>query len=190
VEFHPGTRILKPPAWPRLAVAPDLAAWRRRDLFAEIRWLARLGRIPVTVIPDDVESLQDYTDKPAGWKAYGLVVPPGGTLIVEVQHVKPAWFRLLVKDKHRQYVPGARQEWNPSPLKVGFQNTEKVAKAFYVLVDDPAQWSDAASPYTLLFRRDWDPAKTNLGQVDPATGPWAAHPSVTAEFKRMRTIFP
>jgi hypothetical protein len=69
------------------------------------------------------------------------------------------------------------------PVLVTYKNPTKEALAIYVIVDDPAWWSDAKNPYTLSVRRDWDPAKTDLSQVKMVVGLWGASPSVSAEFR-------
>jgi len=68
------------------------------------------------------------------------------------------------------------------PVLVTYKNPGTEATAVYVIVDDPAWWSDAANPYTLVVRRDWDPTKTDLSQVKMAAGLWGASPSGRCEF--------
>ncbi|MDP1833156.1 MAG: hypothetical protein Q8K67_13940 [Geothrix sp.] len=184
VNLYPGTRIIVPPAWDRRTSMPDLGYWRRRDLMAEIKWLSRRGFIPVTAIGDTVDALTDYSQQPAGWRAYGISVPAGGTVQVEVQHAKLGWFRLMLVDKWGQPGPGMLQAAIAhQPVMVTYRNPGKEATAVYVIVDDPAWWSDAKYPYSLHVRRDWDPAKADLSQVKMVAGLWGASPSVSAEFR-------
>ncbi len=184
VNLYPGTRIVIPPAWGRCTSIPDLGYWRQRDLMAEIQWLSRRGFIPVTALGDSVEALTDFAQTPAGWRAYGLSVPAGGTVQIEVQHGKLGWFRLMLVDKWGQPGPGMLQAAIAhQPVLVTYKNPGTEATAVYVIVDDPAWWSDAANPYTLVVRRDWDPTKTDLSQVKMAAGLWGASPSVSAEFR-------
>jgi hypothetical protein len=173
-----------PPGWVRCTVQPDLGYWRHRDIMAEIQWLSRRGFIPVSPIGDSVDILSDYSQQPAGWRAYGISVPVGGTVQVEVQHTKTAWFRLMLVDKWGTPGPGMLQAAIAhQPVLVTYKNPNKEATAVYVIVDDPAWWSDAKNPYTLAIRRDWDPAKTDLSQVKMVAGLWGASPSVSAEFR-------
>jgi hypothetical protein len=182
--FYSGTRTLVPPAWVRCTVQPDLGYWRQRDLMAEIQWLSRKGFIPVSPIGDRVEALSDFAQVPAGWRAYGISVPAGGTVQVEVQHTKLGWFRLMMLDKWGNQGPGMLQQLvTPQPVMLTYKNPGKEATAVYVIVDDPAWWSDAKNPYILLVRRDWDPAKTDLSQVKMVAGLWGATPSVSAQFQ-------
>lgn len=184
VNLYPGTRVVVPPAWERCGTIPDLRYWRSRDLMAEIKWLSRRGFIPVSPIGDSVEMLSDYVQQPAGWRAYGVSVPAGGTLQVEVQHAKLAWFRLMLVDKWGTPGPGMLQAAIAhQPVQVTYTNPGKEATAVYVLVDDPAWWSDARDPYTLQIRRSWDPARTDLSSVKMVAGLWGASPSVSAEFR-------
>jgi hypothetical protein len=163
---------------------PDFGYWRHRDLMAEIQWLSRRGFIPVTALGDSVDALTDYVQTPAGWRAYGIAVPAGGTVQVEVQHAKLGWFRLMLVDKWGQPGPGMLQAAiAPQPVLVTYKNPSQEATAIYVIVDDPAWWSDATSPYTLRVRRDWDSARTDLSQVKMVAGLWGASPSVSAEFR-------
>lgn len=184
VSLHPGTRVVVPPAWHRCTSIPNAGYWRSRDLMAEIQWLSRSGFIPVSPIGDSVDLLTDYVQTPAGWRAYGISVPAGGTVQIEVQHQKTAWFRLMLVDKWGTPGPGMLQAAiAPHPVMVTYKNPNNKATAIYVIVDDPAWWSDAKDPYTLAVRRDWDPAKTDLSQVKMVAGLWGASPSVSAEFR-------
>jgi hypothetical protein len=184
LDYYPGTRVVVPPAWVRCSSFPDMGYWRHRDLMAEIQWLSRRGFIPVTSLGDTVDALTDYVQTPAGWRAYGVAVPPGGTVQVEVQHAKLGWFRLMLVDKWGQPGPGMLQAAIAhQPVMVTYKNPGTEATAVYVIVDDPAWWSDARDPYTLLVRRDWDPARTDLSQVKMVAGLWGASPSVSAEFR-------
>lgn len=181
---YPGTRVIVPPAWNRCTTMPDPFYWRRRDLMAEIQWLSRSGFIPVTAFGDTVDSLTDYVQTPAGWRAYGLSVPAGGTVQIEVQHPSRAWFRLMLVDKWG--APGAgmmRTAMAHQPVLTTFTNPHKKATAVYVIVDDPAWWSDARNPYTLVVRRNWDPLTTDLSRVKLVAGLWGATPSVSARFQ-------
>ncbi|GLH71837.1 hypothetical protein GETHLI_03390 [Geothrix limicola] len=184
VARYPGTHIVVPRPWDRCMMLPDSFYWRTRDLSTEIQWMARRGFIPVSPVGDSVEVLSDYTMQPAGWRAYGISVPAGGTVQVEVKHPNLAWFRLMLVDKWGVPGPGMLQAAIAhQPVMVTYKNPNKDDRAIYVIVDDPAWWSDAKSPYTLEVRRDWDPAKTDLSKVQMVAGLWGASPSVSAEFR-------
>jgi len=184
VSLYPGTRVVVPPAWNRCESFPTGRYWHERDLTAEIQWLSRRGFIPVTPIGASVDELSDYAIYPAGWRAYGVSVPVGGTVQFEVQHPKLGWFRLLLVDKWGRPGAGMMQAAiAPQPILVTYRNPGKEATAVYVIVDDPAWWSDARDPYRLVVRRDWDPAKVDLSQVKMVAGLWGASPSVSAEFR-------
>jgi hypothetical protein len=165
-------------------VLPDLGYWRYRDLMAELQWLSRGGFIPVNPIGDSVEVLTDYAQRLAGWRAYGLSVPAGGTVQVEVQHAKLGWFRLMMVNRWGEPGDGMlHQLVEHQPVKLTYRNPGKEATAVYVIVDDPGWWSTEQEPYTLLVRRDWDPANTDLSQVKMVAGLWGASPSVSAQFR-------
>jgi hypothetical protein len=183
VNFYSGTRIIIPPAMERCRVIPTFAYWHERDLMAEIQWISRRGFIPVTPLGDAVEAISDFTQKPAGWRAYGISVPAGGTMQVEVKHGKLGWFRLMLVNKWGEPGAGMMQAAMAyQPVMVTYKNPGKEATAVYVIVDDPAWWSDAQDPYTLEVRRDWDPAKTDLSQVKMVAGIWGSSPSFSAEY--------
>lgn len=176
--------ILYPPAFPRCTVIPDVAYWGRRDLMAEIQWLSRAGFLPVTPVDAKAETVVDHTWAPSGWKAYGFAVPPGGRLQVEVQHTKLGWFRLMAVDRWGKPGPGMLQAAIAhQPIMVTVSNPGKKADAVYIIVDDPAWWSSKEDPYTLVIRRDWDPAAVDLSSVTMVAGLWGASPSVSAEFR-------
>jgi hypothetical protein len=184
VYLYPGTRTVVPPGWSRCTTMPDASYWGQRDLMGEIQWLARSGYVPVSPIGDRVEVLSDYVQAPAGWRAYGISVPVRGTVQVEVQHPKVGWFRLLLVD--RWGIPASGMlaaSVAVQPVMVTYTNPGKEATAIYVIVDDPAWWSDARDPYALMIRRDWDPARTDLSQVKMVAGLWGASPSVSADFR-------
>ena len=183
VTTYTGTRIIVPPAWERCRIQPDLHYWQGRDLMAQIQWLSRKGYLPVTPVGVGVNALADYTQRPAGWRAYGVAVPAGGRIQVEVHHPKLAWFRLMLVNKWGDVGPGMmRAAFAPQPVMVTYANPGKEATAVYIIVDDPAWWSDKDAPYTLTFRRDWDPLKVDLSHVAMVSGLWGASPSVSAEF--------
>lgn len=184
VYLYSGTRTVVPPGWDRCTTVPGTSFWGQRDLMGEIQWLSRTGYIPVSPIGNSVDILSDYVQVPAGWRAYGVSVPVGGTVQVEVQHPMLGWFRLMLMDKWGQLGPGMLQAaYYPQPVMVTYKNPNKEATAIYVMVDDPAWWSDANDPYTLMIRRDWDPARTDLSKVKMVAGLWGATPSVSAEFR-------
>ena len=184
VKLIGGTNLVIPPPWRRCTVLPDRSYWQHRDLMAEIQWLSRRGFIPGASLGDGVDSLTDFAQFPAGWRAYGLAVPAGATVQVEVQHEKLGWFRLMLVDKWGTPGPGMLQAAVAhQPVLVTYKNPGKEATAVYVIVDDPAWWSDASYPYTLVVRRDWDPASVDLSQVKMVAGLWGASPSVSAQFR-------
>lgn len=184
VRLYPGTRTVIPPAFVRCSTVPNVGYWRTRDIMAEIQWLSRRGFIPVSPIGESVDLLTDYAQAPAGWRGYGLAVPAGGTVQVEVQHPKLGWFRLMLVDKWGTPGPGMLQAAIAhQPVLVTYKNPGKEATAVYIVVDDPGWWSDAKTPYTLAVRRDWDPAATDLTHVKMVSGLWGASPSVSAQFR-------
>ena len=184
VYLYSGTRTVVPPGWGRCRTMPNPAFWGQRDIMGEIQWLSRTGYIPVSPIGDSVDVLSDYVQVPAGWRAYGVSVPVDGTVQVEVQHANLGWFRLMLVDKWG--VPAAGMlsaSVAVQPVLVTYKNPTKEATAVYVIVDDPAWWSDSKNPYTLLIHRSWDPAGTDLSRVKMVAGLWGATPSVSAEFR-------
>jgi hypothetical protein len=185
LAYFQRTRILVPPGWwPRCAVVPNGDFWGRRDIMAEIQWLSRAGFIPVTPVDPSAEVIEDYAFWPAGWKAYGFVMPPGGRLQVEVEHTKLGWFRLMAVDKWGTPGPGMLQAAiAPHPVMITLTNPRKEASAVYVIVDDPGWWSSKEDPFRLLIRRDWDPARTDLSGVKLVAGIWGSSPSVSAQFR-------
>ncbi|HEX4846181.1 MAG TPA: hypothetical protein VFV26_08180 [Geothrix sp.] len=184
VAIYPGTRTVVPPAWNRCTILPTPLYWRQRDLMAEIQCISREGFIPVTPIGAAVEEISDYAIHPAGWRAYGVTVPAGGTAQFEVKHGKLGWFRLMLVDKWGRPGPGMLQAAIAhQPVMVTYRNPGKEATAVYIIVDDPAWWSDAQNPYTFVVRRDWDPAAVDLSEVKLVAGLWGASPSVSAEFR-------
>jgi hypothetical protein len=192
VQLVPGTHVVVPPAWNRCTSLPNSSYWQNRDLMAEIQWMSRRGSIPVTPVGDAVDALTDYAWYPSGWRAYGISVPVGGTVQVEVVHPSLAWFRLMMVDKWGTPGPGMYRAAfiDHQPVMVTYTNPNKSATAIYIIVDDPAWWSDAKHPYNLLVRRDWDPAGVDLSQVKMVAGLWGASPSASAEFQAPRLTGP
>ncbi|HJW33846.1 MAG TPA: hypothetical protein VJ505_10815 [Holophagaceae bacterium] len=184
IVYHPGTRIAVLPAWERCTVMPTDPYWRHRDIMAEIQWISRSGSIPITPVGPGVESLVDVAEFPAGWKAYGVAVPAGGQLTVELSHSNLGWFRLMAVRKDGTPGPGMlRAMAAVQPVAFVLSNPSSEAGAVYIIVDDPGWMSSKANPYTLTFKRSWDPATTDLSSVNMAVGIWGASPSVSAEFR-------
>ncbi len=185
VDYFRDSRVLVPPGWwPRCSTMPDSAFWGRRDLFAEVQWLSRAGFIPITPVDPAAEVIEDFAFWPAGWKAYGFAIPPGGKLQVEVQHEKLGWFRLMAVDKWGKPGPGMLQAAVAyRPVMITLTNPRKESSAVYVIVDDPGWWSSKEDPFRLVVRRDWDPAQVDLRDVKMVSGIWGASPSVSAEFR-------
>ncbi len=187
VPGHPASfapaRIVVPRYMPRCAQFPDWAFWGHRDIMAEIQWHARQGYIPVSSIPDEEKEMAGVSEFPAGWKAYGMVVPPGGKLHVRLSHVNQGWFRLAMVTKCGNLGPGMLQNLIPTGHpEVRYTNPTKETQAVYVIVDDPGWMSSKAFPYFLTIDRDWDPAQVDK-EIKPAQGIWAGDPrGISAEF--------
>ncbi len=184
IVFHPGTRIAVLPAWEQCKVLPTTRYWMERDIMAEIQWISRSGSIPVTAVGAGVESLVDVAEFPAGWKAYGVAIPAGGKLTVELAHSNLGWFRLMAVRKDGTPGPGMLRAMTAvQPVAFTLTNPTSEAGAVYVIVDDPGWMSSKSNPFTLTFKRSWDPATTDLSSVQMVAGIWGASPSVSAEFR-------
>ena len=167
-------QILKPQATPRAENMPETRTWRNRDLFAEIRAMARRGFIAVTQIPETVTTLEDYCWFPSGWRAYGFAVPPKENLKVRLHHPNEGWFRLAMVNKWGQMGAGMLQNLIPTGNpEVTFNNLTDGPQAVYVLVDDPGWMSSKEKPYTLDIKRSWDPAVKAVPPVPAVLGIWA-----------------
>lgn len=185
LAFYPGTRIVRPRPWEVLRVAPDARAWEQRDLLREMQWMSREGLIPVTPVDLRAESFTDVSEFPAGWRAYGIAIPAGGKVQVEVSHPNLGWFRLMVVNRHGQVGPGmlpAAAAYRP--IMVTVSNPGTTDDAVYIIVDDPGHMSSKDAPYTISVRRDWDPETKDLSKVQLVSGIWGASPSVSAQFRR------
>ncbi len=181
---YPGTRTIVPPAWERCTVEPTERYWHSRDLFNEIQWMARSGFIPVTPVPAGTDELSDFALFPAGWRCYGVAIPAGGHLTVELSHPNLGWFRLIAVRKDGTPGPGMLHTLATfRPVAFTLANKTEQAGAVYIIVDDPGWMSGQANPYKLTFKRDWDPAKVDLASVKMVEGLWGASPSVSAEFR-------
>ncbi|HJV91076.1 MAG TPA: hypothetical protein VJ623_12285 [Holophagaceae bacterium] len=165
----------------RCTVMPTAMYWQRHDLMWEIRSHARQGFIPVMPFPDDSSSFSHYAMYSTGWRVYGFLVPPGGSLRVDLQHAKPAWFRTIWCDKWGEYRPGMKVKiGDPSAL---YQNPESTVQAVYLVVDDPGQWSSEQDPYVLKVQRSWDPKALNADGVTLAAGIWNTPKTFLPEFR-------
>lgn len=176
----PHAPICIPSARPQLLERPTGAYWTASELMAGILKLVSTHFIPVTPIDGRIEALRGYSHPTAGWKAYGIIVPPGGTVILELQHPMTGWFQLRIMDKWGDVNPAMRTEPNPKPLKVGYRNTTAQNQPVYVMVEDPGWKSDASHPFSLLIRKDWDPSKAPLHPEPLSAGIWKGPDPVTA----------
>ena len=179
---HPETTGWAPfPTRDRCTVLPTQDYWLHHDLMAVIRAQARSGFVPVMPFPDDATEFSHYALFSSGWRAYGFLVPPGGTLRVDLQHAKPAWFRTYWCDKWGEYRPGMKAKiGDPSAL---YENLETTVQAVYLIVDDPGNWSNEKDPYLLKVQRSWDPKLVKTDGASLAAGIWNPHNTFTASFR-------
>ena len=192
-------RLVRPRRLPRLKALPevnnhransywDLRFWSICDSLA---YSSRAGFIPVTEIPADVSELTDYSETPAGWRGYALVVPPGETVTFSLSHTYKPWFRLRLCDKWGQPLPGGLEsmlpQFEPKLTYTNVRNTEQVA---YLLVDDPGWVSNDRAPYTLKLAKSWNPSLLPVKQRTIAIGIWGSERSVSARFKWPRLVMP
>ncbi len=165
----------------RCTVLPTAMYWRQHDLIEEIRMHARRGFIPVMPFPDEATEYSHYAMYSTGWRVYGFLVPAGGTLRVDLNHAKPAWFRTVWCDKWGEYRPGMKVKiGDPSAL---YQNPEPTVQAVYLIVDDPGQWSTEKDPYVLKVQRSWDPKALNAEGVNLVAGIWNTPKTFMPEFR-------
>ncbi len=160
---------------PRCTTIPTLDYWRHRDLMTEIQLSARSGFIPVTPFPTDQAEMQHFSMAAAGWRAYGFLVPPGGKVRVDLEHPKPAWFRVFWIDKWGSYRPGMKIK--PGEPQALYENLTDQVQAVYAIADDPGHWSNEADPYTLKVARSWDPKAFDPKGMELQDGIWAFDPT-------------
>jgi len=181
------TVVVTPRYIPRCTTQPNPHYWQRRDIMAEIQWMSRRGLVGVTPVPEDVNELNGASDYPAGWKAYGFVVPAGGKLHVRLHHTNEGWFRLAMVNKWGDLSAGMLQNLIPTGNpEVRYTNPSKEPQAVYVIVDDPGWMSSKAYPFNLQVQRDWEPGKADTQGVKMVEGIWASNSGAgaSAEFAR------
>jgi hypothetical protein len=172
--------ILRPQATARITVFPETRYWKNRDLFAEIRTMARRGFIAVTQIPATTTTLEDYCWFPSGWRAYGFAVPIKESIKVRLHHTNEGWFRLMAVNKWGQTGAGMLQNLIPTGNpEVSFNNLAEGPQVVYVIVDDPGWMSSQDHPYTLEIKRSWDPAVKAVPPVPVVLGIWAQQKQAT-----------
>ena len=183
------TVVVTPRYIPRCTIQPNTHFWQHRDLMAEIQWMSRRGFVGVTPVPEGVNELNGASDFPAGWKAYGFVVPAGGKLHVRLHHTNEGWFRLAMVNKWGDLSAGMLQNLIPTGNpEVRYTNPSKEAQAVYVIVDDPGWMSSKAYPFSLEVQRDWEPGKADTHGVKMVEGIWASNSAAgnSAEFASAR----
>lgn len=179
------TVVVRPRYIPRCTSQPTTRFWQHRDLFAEIQWMARRGVIPVTPVTDDITDLNGVSVFPAGWRAYGFLVPVGGKLHVRLHHGNEGWFRLAMVNKWGTLGAGMLQNLIPTGNpEVRYANPSKEAQAVYVIVDDPGWMSSAAYPFNLEVQRNWEPGAVDPKEVRMVEGIWASNHGISAEYAR------
>ncbi len=168
-------RVIHPPKRPRLTVHPDDRYWEKRDLWSELQAWARSGCIPVVGV-DDMASLEDYSFWMAGWKAYGMMVPPKETVTFTLDHSNRGWFHLNLCNKWGQLEPGMLHTvMHRGTPQIAYTNPSDDPRYAYVVVDDPGWMSSLGNPYTLTIKRSWDPGKYAKEGLPTAAGIWAQH---------------
>lgn len=166
--------VYLPRATPRAPSYPDGEYWHKRDIMAEIQFMARKGFIPVTPGKDAAE-ITGVSIFPAGWRAYAFVVPAGENIHVRLHHTNEGWFRLSMVDRWGQMRQGMLQNLIPTGNpEVTYKNPSDKPNTVYVIVDDPAWMSSKANPFTLKVDRSWDPIKVKAPEMPQVMGLWAA----------------
>jgi len=167
--------VYRPSALARRMVLPEEGFWRSRDLFAQMRIMARRGFLEVTPVGEEVGQVVGSSWFPSGWRAYGFAVPPKEKLHVRLHHGNEGWFRLVMVNKWGQVTEGMLQNLIPTGNpEVTFKNPGNDARTVYVIVDDPGWMSSKENPFTLTVERSWDPGKVKLPQVPQVVGIWAS----------------
>jgi hypothetical protein len=157
---------------------PDYGYWHKRDLMKEIQAMSRSGFIPVVPVAGDVDSLNDVSYFPSGWKAYGFVVPAHGELEVRLTHPAQGWFRLVMVNKWGSLQEGMLQNIIPKgdPI-VTFKNPRNSSQEVFVIADDPGWMSSTKYPYTISVKRNWDSKAIDPKTLPETVGIWAKHGS-------------
>jgi hypothetical protein len=154
-------------------------------------YISRRGYIPVTAIPPDTCEIIDYAELPAGWRGYGIVVPPGESVTFNLEHPNRPWFRLIICDKWGQAVPGGLSSLLPQfEPRLTYTNPGAEAEVIYLLVDDPGWMSNEDIPYTLELERSWEPDLIPTDQNLIVSGIWGIEKSVNARFGGPRMVMP
>ena len=131
--------------------------------------------MPVKPILDE-EELYDYGWIPAGWRAYGMVVPGHGEVTISLDHTKRAWFRLIMCNKWSQLEQGMLQNvLHTFEPVVTYKNPSNEARSIYIVADDPTWWSHKDWPYKLTIKRNWDPKQAPAEKLKLVDGIWAVH---------------
>jgi len=194
LRAHPSDKpVLRPRPLPRLMVLPTPNYWqtRYRSINSDITFLSRRGFIPVTAVPSDIYEIVDYAETPAGWRGYGFVVPPGESVIINLEHTNRAWFRLIICDAWGRAVPGGLSSKLPQhEPRLSYKNVSDEARAIYLIVDDPGWMSSEGNPYFLEIVRSWDPALIPVDQTMIASGIWGLEKSVNAKFRGPMLVMP
>lgn len=151
------------------------------------------GFIPVTAVSSDSSQLTDHAVKSfagkwAGWKGYGLIVPPKESVTFDLYHPNQPWFRLIICDKWGGAVPGGLSSLMPQPLpKLKYTNPGFETETIYLIVDDPGWMSHEGSPYTLEMSRTWNPDMFPEDLSSIVKGIWGRETVIAAEFRRPTT---
>ncbi|MDR0498939.1 MAG: hypothetical protein LBH03_04300 [Holophagales bacterium] len=184
---------VRPRPLPRLKVFPTFYYWdiRYNSIYNDMMFISRRGYIPVTAIPPDTYEIVDYAELPAGWRGYGLVVPPGESVIINLEHPNRGWFRLIICDTWGQAVPGGLNSTMPQfEPRLTYKNPGVEAKAIYLIVDDPGWMSNEGSPYTIEIERSWEPDLVPVNQNLIVSGIWGIDRSINAKFRGPVLVMP
>lgn len=186
-DLHPGSRpnsgmsdrpanlrIVDPRPMARCTSMPNPEYWQRRDIMAEIQWMARRGNITVNPVNEDIKALTGVSQFPAGWIAYGFRVPAGDSIKVSLDHPNRGWFRLMMVNKWGSLEEGMLQNvlHTYEPV-VTYKNPSKETRAVYVIVDDPGWMSSKENPFNLAITRSWEPGEKKVDDAIVVTGIWA-----------------
>lgn len=118
--------------------------------------VARKGFLPVTPVPDELKELIWVAEFPAGWRAYGIVMPPSGKLQVRPHHPNAALFRVNMSNNWGTLEEGMLQNLIPTGNpEAAYQNpSEKETRVVYVIVEDPGWMSSKVKSFLPSVRAE------------------------------------
>lgn len=172
LAHHPILETGKLPALPQVGGRPESTLRLNNDWLDALGKAARKGRIPATILPEGASQIEGGVPASLGWRAFILVVPARGRLLVTLEHPEADQFRIDGLDSRGEPTTPTFLTNGPGRTpKLDYRSNLDSEEVVVILVQDFGRLS-LKSPFKLNVKRSWGPGEAFTGRPkDPVI--WA-----------------